>query len=80
MILSNRLITKAQIRLCECPSWSGPLLFAHPEDRFFSHQRPYVRASRKGSCEMCDSVLFGYKMLIGILVISLDENCTIPEN
>ena len=29
---------------------------------------------------MCDSVLFNYKMLIGILVISLDENCTIPEN
>ena len=28
----------------------------------------------------CDSVLFSYKMLIGILVISLDENCTISEN
>ena len=29
---------------------------------------------------ICDSVLFSYKMLIGMLVISLDEKCTIPEN
>ena len=29
---------------------------------------------------ICDSVLFSYKRLIGILVISLDENCTISEN
>ena len=29
------------------------------------------------NCYICDSVQFSYKMLIGILVISLDENCTI---
>ena len=28
----------------------------------------------------CDSVLFSYKMLIGIWVISIDRICTILEN
>ena len=36
MILSNKQITKALIRLHGCAGWSAPLLFANPEDRFSS--------------------------------------------
>ena len=41
MILSNTLITKAQTRLCGCTVWSGPLLFANPENRF-SHVEAHI--------------------------------------
>ena len=34
MILSNKGITVALIRLQECAGWSVPLLFANPEDKF----------------------------------------------
>ena len=34
MILSNKRITKALIRLRVCAGWSAPVLFANPEDRF----------------------------------------------
>ena len=34
MILSIKWITKVLIRLRECASWSVPLLFTKPEDRF----------------------------------------------
>ena len=34
MILSNKQITKALIRLCGCAAWSSPLLFPNSEDRF----------------------------------------------
>ena len=33
VLLSNKRITKALIRLCVCGGWSTPLLFANPEDR-----------------------------------------------
>ena len=32
-ILSNKRITKALTRLCKCAGWSGPLLYANPDDR-----------------------------------------------
>ena len=32
------------------------------------------------SIVICDSVLFSYKILIGIWVISIDRICTILEN
>ena len=34
MILYNKRITKALIRLHRCAGWSAPLLFVNPEDRF----------------------------------------------
>ena len=34
IILSNKCITNGLIRLRGCASWSAPLLFANPEDRF----------------------------------------------
>ena len=34
MILSNKQITEALIRLHECAGWSASLLFANSEDRF----------------------------------------------
>ena len=34
MVLSNKRITKAQIRLRGCAGWSAPLLFANTEDKF----------------------------------------------
>ena len=34
MILSNKQITKALIRLCGCAGWSAALLFETPKDRF----------------------------------------------
>ena len=38
MILSNKQIIMALIRLRGCTGWSAPLLFAHPEDRFSRDQ------------------------------------------
>ena len=38
MILSNKLLTKALIRLRGCAGWSAPLLFTNTEDRFFTHR------------------------------------------
>ena len=34
MILSNKGITKALIRMQGCAGWAAPLLLATPEDRF----------------------------------------------
>ena len=36
MILSNKRITKALIRLRRCAGWSAPVLFVNPQDRFSS--------------------------------------------
>ena len=40
MILSNKRIIKALIRLCMCTGWSVPLLLANSEDRL-SHVEPF---------------------------------------
>ena len=40
MILSNEQITKALIRLYGGAGWSASLLFANPEDSFFSSRGP----------------------------------------
>ena len=42
MILSNKGIKKALIRLCECAGWSAPLLFANPRKQVFLASRPIV--------------------------------------
>ena len=52
MVLSNKRIIKALIRLRGCTGWSAPLLFANPEDRF-SSSRPifdYPLLSRNLKC------------------------------
>ena len=41
MILSNKGITKALIRLRGCAGWSAPLLFANTEDRFLTLRLKY---------------------------------------
>ena len=41
MILSNKRITKALIRLRGCAGWSAPLLFANPRRQVFSRRRRY---------------------------------------
>ena len=40
MILSNKPITKARIRLRGCAGWSAPLLFATSRRQIFSHRGP----------------------------------------
>ena len=45
MILSNKRITKALIRLCGRAGWSAPVLFANPRRQVFSLQGPYDVAS-----------------------------------
>ena len=42
MILSNKQITKALIRLHGCAGWSAPVLFANPRRQVFSHRGSYV--------------------------------------
>ena len=41
MILSNKGIIKALIRLRGCAGWSAPLLFANPQRQVFSQRGPY---------------------------------------
>ena len=41
MILFNKGITKALIKLCKCAGWSAPLLFANPRRRVFSLRGPF---------------------------------------
>ena len=43
IVLSNKLITKALIRLCRCAGWSAPLLFANPRRQVFSRRGPYYK-------------------------------------
>ena len=40
MLLSEKRITKALIRLCRCLGWSGPLLFANLRRQVFSRRDP----------------------------------------
>ena len=40
MVLSNKRITRALIRLHVCTGWSAPLLFANPRRQVFSRQGP----------------------------------------
>ena len=42
MILSNKQITKALIRLSGCPGWSATLLFVIPLRQVFSLRGPFV--------------------------------------
>ena len=41
MILSNKGITKALIRLRRCAGWSAPVLFSNPRRRVFSRRGPF---------------------------------------
>ena len=42
MILSNKRITKALIRLRRCTDWSAPLLFTNSQRQVFSRQGPNI--------------------------------------
>ena len=42
ILLSNKRITKALIRLRGCAGWSAPVLFAKPRRQVFSRQGPYI--------------------------------------
>ena len=59
MILSNKQIIKALIRLCRCAGWSAPLLFANTEDRF-SHVEAQIACCMLGkfSCFCCHLLTF----------------------
>ena len=46
MILSNKGITKALIRLHICAGWSAPLLFATLQRQVFSRRGPYHLPTR----------------------------------
>ena len=48
VILSNKRITKALIRLHGCAGWSAPLLFLNPRRRF-SRVDAHIRGSGWGS-------------------------------
>ena len=52
MILCNKIITKALIRLHRCAGWSAPLLFANPRRQVFSRQGPYKTCSPTDLLEM----------------------------
>ena len=41
MILSNKLMSKALIRLGGCAGWSASLLFANPERQVYSRRGPF---------------------------------------
>ena len=45
MILPNKWITKALIRLGGCAGWSTPVLFANPWRQVFSRQGPYLQST-----------------------------------
>ena len=45
MILSNKQITKALIRLLGCTGWSAPLFFANPGRQLFSRRGPIWTSS-----------------------------------
>ena len=82
--MSVKLLTEQHLEfLSSKGDWTGssePTLFKIPHC-WKSRRYSFVMNSRKRvSSVLCDSVLFSYKMLISILVISLDENCTISEN
>ena len=47
IILSNKRITKALIRLGGCAGWSAPLLFTNPEDRC-SHIKSHMTLAVNG--------------------------------
>ena len=41
MILSNKRVIKALIRLLGCAGWSAPVLFANPRKQIFLRRGPY---------------------------------------
>ena len=46
MILSDKRITEALIRLCGCTGWTAPLLFRNQQRQFFSRRDPYYSRVR----------------------------------
>ena len=52
MILSNKQMTKAQIRLYGCAGWSAPLLFTNHRRQIFSHQGPYYPSKYNGTFQI----------------------------
>ena len=52
MILSNKRITKALIRLSGCVGWSAPLLFPSPRRQVFYGQGPYICVQPQKICKI----------------------------
>ena len=48
MVLSNKGITKALIRLCACAGWSAPFLLANTEDRYLCGGPFMIYCSQNG--------------------------------
>ena len=51
MLLSQKRITKALIRLRRCTGWSAPLLFANPCRQVFLRRGPII-IEKKTTCQM----------------------------
>ena len=49
MILPNKRITKALIRLRVCAGWSAPVLFANLQRQVFSRRGPYILKAIKNA-------------------------------
>ena len=47
MILSDKRLTEALIRLCGCTSWTAPLLFRNQRRKVFSRRDPYNSVLKK---------------------------------
>ena len=56
MILSDKRIAKALIRLCGCICWSAPLLFANSRRQVFSRRGQFkVVKARQGKYQIAPS-------------------------
>ena len=83
MLLSNKPITKALIRLCVCAGWSAPVLFANLRGQFFSCQGPsndYLQFAK-----ICHNIHRGYKQCVvrlylckfdGLCILVVSYSCT----
>ena len=63
MILSNKRLTKALIRLRGCAGWFAPVLFANPRRQVFSRRGPYMnnnKSNGKHSTEVVDDDIGDY--------------------
>ena len=70
MILSNKQTLKALIRLCRCPGWSAPLLFANPRRQVFSRRGPIMRmvecSNHSRHCVLHWTMAIQYQCLVQI--------------
>ena len=74
MILFEKRIIKALIRLCGYTGWSAPLLFATPPKTDFLGLRP-LWSLRKLKVVYCKFLVVLYQLIV-ILCFSLQHSCT----